>query len=53
MSETASFIPGLPLGRAFYLRAAREIIESVIPPDSYAAAFMGSGSDVLGYDSER
>jgi hypothetical protein len=53
MNETISFIPGLQLGRAFYQQAARPIMESVIPPDSYAAAFMGSGSDVLGYDSQR
>jgi hypothetical protein len=53
MSETRTFIPGLQLGRALYHQAARAIIESVIPPGSYAAAFMGSGSDVLGYDSER
>jgi hypothetical protein len=53
MSEPASFIPGLSLGRSFYEQAARPIIERVVPAGSYAAAFMGSGSDVLGYDSER
>jgi hypothetical protein len=53
MNRTASFIPGLPLGRAFYQQAARPIIEGIVAPEAYAAAFMGSGSDVLGYDSER
>jgi hypothetical protein len=53
MSEPAAFIPGLTLGRSFYEEAARPLIESVVPAGSYAAAFIGSGSDVLGYDSER
>ena len=53
MDTAASFIPGLPLGRMFFSEAARPIIESLIPADSYAAAFIGYGSDVLGYDSER
>ncbi len=47
------FIPGLRLGRMFYEEAGRQIIESVVPRESYAAALMGYGSDVLGYDSER
>lgn len=53
MDTAAGFIPGLRLGRMFFTEAARAIIESVIPPDSYTAAFIGYGSDVLGYDSER
>jgi len=40
-TDTADgFIPGLPLGRMFFSEAARPIIESVIPADSYAAAFI-------------
>ena len=53
MDTAGGFIPGLRLGSMFFTEAARSIIESVIPPDSYAAAFIGYGSDVLGYDSER
>jgi hypothetical protein len=53
MNKTVAFIPGLQLGSAFYEQAARPIIERLLSPGSYAAAFMGSGSDVLGYDSER
>jgi len=53
MDTAAGFIPGLRLGSMFFSEAARSIIESVIPADSYAAAFIGYGSDVLGYDSQR
>ena len=53
MNEAIAFIPGLRLGRVFYKQAARPIIESMVPPGTYAAAFIGSGSDVLGYDSRR
>jgi hypothetical protein len=47
------FIPGLPLGRMFYEEAGRAIVEGIVPRDSYAAAFIGKGSDVLGFDTER
>ena len=53
MDTAAGFIPGLRLGSMFFSEAARPIIESVIPADSYAAALIGYGSDVLGYDSQR
>jgi hypothetical protein len=33
--------------------AGRAIVESVLPREAYAAAFIGRGSDVLGFDSER
>ncbi len=36
-----------------YEEAARPIIEAIVPRASYAAALMGYGSDVLGYDTER
>jgi hypothetical protein len=47
------FIPGLRLGRMFYEEAGRGIVEGIVPRDAYAAAFIGKGSDVLGYDTER
>jgi hypothetical protein len=36
-----------------YEEAARSIIEAIVPRESYAAALIGYGSDVLGYDTER
>jgi hypothetical protein len=48
-----AFIPGLKLGRMLYEETARFIIEGVVAPGSYAAALMGYGSDVLGYDTAR
>ena len=52
MSARPSFIPGLQLGRLFY-EEARAIVEKIVPTDAYAAALMGYGSEVLGFDSER
>lgn len=51
MNTIAAFMPGLTLGRMFFHEIGRSIIESLVPRDAYAAAFTGSGSDVLGYDS--
>ncbi|MGA2378192.1 MAG: DUF4037 domain-containing protein [Spirochaetia bacterium] len=53
MSAHPDFIPGLRLGRMLYEEAGRAIVESVVPRDAYAAAFIGKGSDVLGFDTER
>jgi hypothetical protein len=53
MSGRADFIPGLSLGRMLYEEAGRGIVESVVSPDAYAAALIGKGSDVLGFDTER
>ncbi len=47
------FIPGLRLGRMLFEEHGRSIVESVIHRDAYAAAFIGKGSDVLGFDTER
>ena len=46
-------VPGLRLGRMLYEEEGRAIVESVVPRESYSAAFIGKGSDVLGYDAER
>lgn len=48
MSE---FIPGLELNEAFYWRVVRPILEAHFPALPYSAALLGSGSDVLGYDT--
>jgi hypothetical protein len=53
MAAHPPFVPGLKLGRMLYEEAAREIIEGIVPSPDYCAALLGSGSDVLGYDTER
>jgi len=53
MTDRAPFVPGLVLGRMLFEEAGRAIIESVVPRDSYAAALVGKGSDVLGFDTGR
>ncbi|MGA2639971.1 MAG: DUF4037 domain-containing protein, partial [Spirochaetia bacterium] len=53
MSGRAPFIPGLLLGRMLYEQAGRTIVQSMVPRNAYAAAFIGKGSDVLGFDTER
>jgi hypothetical protein len=53
MPQSAPFTPGLGLSRAFYEEVARPLVEGVVGPAGYAAALVGSGSDVLGYDSPR
>jgi hypothetical protein len=45
----ARFVPGLELARAFY----GEAIAPLVRDTEHAAAFLGSGSDVLGFDTER
>lgn len=47
------FIPGLQLSEAFYREAVAPILDAAFPGLIYAAALIGSGSDVLGYDTAR
>lgn len=47
------FIPGLELSRLYYEEAVKPILDSHFPVLDYAAARIGPGSDILGYDSER
>jgi hypothetical protein len=49
----AAFVPGMELGRRLFEEAGRAIVERVVQPDAYAAALVGKGSDVLGFDTER
>jgi hypothetical protein len=44
-----AFIPGLELGRAFY----REAVAPLIGDVPHSAALIGTGSDVLGFDTAR
>ena len=46
------FIPGLRLGRLFYLEAVKLVLDASFPDLQYSAALIGSGSEVLGFDTE-
>ncbi len=46
------FIPGLELSRRFYNEAVRPILDSHFPNLLHAAAHIGMGSDMLGFDTE-
>lgn len=47
------FLPGIALNQAYYAEAVRPILASRFPDLVYAAALIGYGSDVLGYDTSR
>jgi hypothetical protein len=46
------FIQGIELARAFFQEAVQPILVSHFPGLPYAAALLGSGSEILGYDTE-
>ena len=46
------FTPGLELCRRFYEKAVHPLLEQHFPDLPYAAALIGPGSDVLGFDTE-
>lgn len=46
------FIPGLQLARSFYLEAVRPVLNATFPDLQFSAALIGSGSEVLGFDTE-
>lgn len=45
------FIPGLELNRRFYFDAVRPILDKHFPNLPHAAAYIGTGSDILGFDT--
>jgi len=45
------FIPGLKLSELFYIEVVKLILESELPNLKYSAGLLGSGSEVLGYDT--
>jgi hypothetical protein len=49
----STFIPGLQLAGEFYAEAVRPLLDEEFPGLRYAAALLGPGSEVLGFDSER
>ncbi|MBN2228160.1 MAG: DUF4037 domain-containing protein [Candidatus Thorarchaeota archaeon] len=48
-----NFIPGLELCETFFKEAVKPIMEEFYPDLVYSAAHMGSGSDVLGFDTPQ
>jgi hypothetical protein len=48
---SADFVPGLELSGGFYREMVRPILETRFPRLPYTAALIGSGSEVLGYDT--
>lgn len=46
------FIPGLTLCARFYQQVVRPILDETFPALPYAAALIGAGSEVLGFDTE-
>jgi hypothetical protein len=51
LSAQAAFIPGLELSRRFYYDAIRPVLEAYHPGLPHAAALIGPGSEVLGFDT--
>ncbi len=49
----AEFIPGLELSRLFYTEVVRPLLDERFPHLKHAAAVIGSGSEVLGFDTSR
>jgi hypothetical protein len=45
------FIPGIELNRRFYHEAVKPILDAEFPDVVYTATLIGSGSEVLGFDS--
>jgi hypothetical protein len=45
------FIPGLELSRLFFEEAVKPVLDADYPALSYDAAIIGSGSEVLGFDT--
>ncbi len=48
-----AFVPGLRLAGEFYAEAVRPLLDQAFPRLRYAAALLGPGSEVLGFDTER
>src|SRR6478609_6426176 len=47
------FIGGLELSRSFYAEIVRPLLAAAFPDLIYSAALIGSGSEILGYDTSR
>ncbi len=53
MTPPPPFVPGLELSRRFHLDALRTLLKETFPRITYSAARLGSGSEVLGFDTPR
>ncbi len=51
-TEPPAFIPGLKLAEGFFSEEVKPILESHFTGLQYSAALIGSGSEVLGFDTE-
>jgi len=51
-SQKPEFVPGLELSEGFYLDEVAPVISLHYPDLKYAAALIGSGSEVLGFDDK-
>jgi hypothetical protein len=51
--KTTSFVPGTELARRYWQEIVAPIIDELLPGVPRAAARVGAGSDVLGFDTER
>ena len=49
----ARFLPGLELSRRFYADAVLPVLQRTLAGAPFSAARLGSGSEVLGFDTER
>ena len=47
------FLPGLELAGEYYARVVRPLLDEAFPGLRHAAARLGEGSEVLGFDTER
>ena len=47
------FVPGRELCGAFYWEAVRPVLDAAFPGLRHSAALLGTGSEVLGFDTER
>jgi hypothetical protein len=51
-SVMPEFIPGLELGHLYYVEVVRPILEASYPGLAHSAGLIGTGSEVLGFDTE-
>jgi hypothetical protein len=51
--DQTSFVPGIEIARRYWHEAIAPIIDELLPGVPRAAARIGAGSDVLGFDTER